>query len=80
MANGRVLGTWPSLAEAALFEHRDLAPTTDLQALAMALLVDHLGVLASAMLAVFPGSGGVSATGGLLRAWCPPQHRPGPAR
>ncbi len=68
VAGGRVLGTWPGLADAKLFENRDLAPTTDLRSLAMALLVEHLGVPASAMPAVFPGSGGVSPMGGLLRA------------
>ncbi len=68
VAGGRVLGTWPGLADAKLFENRDLAPTTDLRALAMALLVEHLGVPASAMPAVFPGSSGISPMGGLLRA------------
>ena len=67
VAGGRVLGTWPGLSDAKLFENRDLAPTTDLRALAVALLVEHLGVPAASMPAVFPGSGGVSATGGLLR-------------
>jgi uncharacterized protein (DUF1501 family) len=65
---GRVAGTWPGLKDTQLFENRDLSPTTDLRSVAMALLVNHLGVPASAMPAVFPGSTGVSSQGGLLRA------------
>jgi uncharacterized protein (DUF1501 family) len=68
VAGGRVGGTWPGLGESALFQNRDLAPTTDLRSVAMGLLVDHLGVPAAAMAGVFPGSDGVSAMGGLLRA------------
>ena len=65
---GRVGGTWPGLSGAQLFENRDLAPTTDLRSLAMGLLIDHLGLPASAMSAVFPGLGTVSAQSALLRA------------
>ncbi len=68
IAGGRVGGTWPGLAPGKLFEDRDLEPTTDLRTLAMGLLVHHLGVPESAMPAVFPGSGGLSLQGGLLRA------------
>ncbi len=68
VAGGRVAGTWPGLAPGKLFEDRDLDPTTDLRAVAMGLLGGHLGVPAAAMPAVFPGSAGVSAMGGLLRA------------
>ncbi len=68
VAGGRVAGTWPGLGTGKLFEDRDLDPTTDLRAVAMGLLGGHLGVPAAAMDAVFPGSGGVSAMGGLLRA------------
>ena len=68
VAGGRVAGTWPGLGGGKLFEDRDLSPTTDLRSLAMGLLVGHLGVPASAMPVVFPGLGGVTAEGGLLRA------------
>ena len=68
VAGGRVAGTWPGLAPGKLFEDRDLDPTTDLRAVAMGLLGGHLGVPAAAMPAVFPGSAGVLAMGGLLRA------------
>jgi uncharacterized protein (DUF1501 family) len=65
---GRVAGTWPGLKDTQLFENRDLAPTGDVRSLAIALLVHHLGVPASAVPTVFPGSGGVVAIGGILRA------------
>ena len=68
VAGGRVAGTWPGLSDAKLYENRDLAPTTDVRSLAMGLLVSHMGVPASAMATVFPGSGGVSRDAGLLRA------------
>lgn len=41
---GRVLADWPGLAPAALYEGRDLRPTTDLRAVMKSLLRDHLGV------------------------------------
>ena len=68
VAGGRIAGTWPGLGAGKLFEDRDLDPTTDLRAVAMGLLGTHLGVPAAAMGGVFPGSGGVSAMGGLVRA------------
>jgi uncharacterized protein (DUF1501 family) len=64
---GRIAGTWPGLKDTQLFENRDLAPTTDVRSLAIALLVNHLGVPASAMPIVFPGSNGITAPGGILR-------------
>jgi uncharacterized protein (DUF1501 family) len=67
------VGTWPGLADAQLFENRDLAPTTNLRALAMALLLEHLGVPAAAMPSVFPGSSFVSPQSGLLH-WSQPSH------
>ena len=65
---GRVAGTWPGLGQSQLFENRDLAPTTDLRAVALGLLASHLGVPASAYPSIFPGSGDVSPLGGLIRA------------
>jgi uncharacterized protein (DUF1501 family) len=38
VAGGRVRTTWPGLAEGKLFQGRDLAPTTDLRAVAKGLL------------------------------------------
>jgi uncharacterized protein (DUF1501 family) len=69
VAGGRVRGTWPGLAPAQLHEGRDLAPTTDLRAIAKALLAGQLGLGARALdTAVFPDSGGVGPMAGLLRA------------
>ena len=67
VAGGRVLAHWPGLAPDQLLDGRDLQPTTDLRALAMGLLVGHLGLPASAMTGVFPGNGGVAGTAGLVR-------------
>ncbi len=64
---GRVIADWPGLKPAALYEGRDLAPTTDLRAVMKGVLHDHLGV-AERVLAetVFPDSAGVKAVRGLL--------------
>ncbi|HUB11327.1 MAG TPA: DUF1501 domain-containing protein [Acetobacteraceae bacterium] len=65
---GRVAGIWPGLGGGRLYEDRDLAPTTDLVAVAKGLLVGHVGVPQAALADVFPDSSQVSAMGGLLRA------------
>ncbi|MFH6783556.1 MULTISPECIES: DUF1501 domain-containing protein [Methylobacterium] len=64
---GRVLADWPGLAPAQLHEGRDLAPTTDLRAVAKGLAADLFG-LSPAVLAsrVFPGSEGVRPVRGLV--------------
>lgn len=64
---GRVIADWPGLAEAALYEQRDLKPTTDLRGLLKGVLRDHLG-LAEAQLSasVFPGSVAIRPIDGLL--------------
>ena len=41
---GRVLADWPGLSAQALYEGRDLRPTTDLRSVCKGLLRDHLGV------------------------------------
>jgi uncharacterized protein (DUF1501 family) len=65
---GRVVANWPGLSTAQLFENRDLAPTTDLRAVAKGLLVQQFGLSDAVLTEVFPGSGGVSPMKGLLRA------------
>lgn len=64
---GRVVADWPGLAEAALYEQRDLRPTIDTRSIFKGVLRDHLG-LAEKVLAeqVFPESLSVKATGGLI--------------
>jgi uncharacterized protein (DUF1501 family) len=64
---GRVAGTWPGLAQSQLFENRDLAPTTDIRAVAKGALAAHLGLGEAALARVFPGSGGVGTMGGMVR-------------
>lgn len=67
IAGGRVAGDWPGLGT--LHDGRDLTPTTDLRAIAKALLGGHLGVAPAALdRDVFPASAGVAPMRGLLRA------------
>jgi uncharacterized protein (DUF1501 family) len=69
VAGGRVAGRWPGLAPDKLYQGRDLAPTTDLRAVAKAVLTRHLGLTPDAVeRTVFPDSAGVAAMTGLLRA------------
>jgi uncharacterized protein (DUF1501 family) len=67
VAGGRVAGTWPGLGATKLFENRDLAPTTDLRAVARGVLVQHLGLSGAGLDSVFPGAGGIAPLGGLIR-------------
>lgn len=60
VAGGRVLADWPGLSPSRLLDNRDLRPTADLRALAMGVLVEHLGIPAAAMARIFPGAVGVS--------------------
>ncbi len=66
---GRVVGRWPGLAAANLYQGRDLAPTTDLRALLKTVLVGHLRLPADGVeRLVFPGSAGVAGLPELVRA------------
>ena len=69
VAGGRVLGQWPGLSKDALYQGRDLKPTTDLRAVLKGLLRDHL-TLPETVLAktVFPGSDGLAGLPGLVRS------------
>jgi uncharacterized protein (DUF1501 family) len=59
VAGGRVLADWPGLGQAALYEARDLRPTTDLDAMIAGALAQHYGLEARrAMATVFPESRG----------------------
>jgi uncharacterized protein (DUF1501 family) len=68
VAGGRVVARWPGLAEAKLYQGRDVAPTSDLRAVLKGALRDHLR-LPSAKLdsAVFKDSGDAPALAGLIR-------------
>ncbi|MGQ0532020.1 MAG: DUF1501 domain-containing protein [Caulobacteraceae bacterium] len=66
---GRVLADWPGLARSALYEGRDLRPTTDLRAVLKGVLADHLRVPNAALERdVFPDSASVPGNQVLLRA------------
>ncbi len=55
---GRVIADWPGLSKEALYEGRDLKPTTDLRAVAKGILSDLYGVSAATLANdIFPGSG-----------------------
>lgn len=41
---GGIVGDWPGLAQNALFENRDTAPTLDMRALFKGVLTEHMGV------------------------------------
>jgi uncharacterized protein (DUF1501 family) len=64
VAGGSVRATWPGLNN--LFENRDLAPTTDLRAVARGVLAQHLGLDNAALDSVFPDSRGAGAMAGLI--------------
>jgi uncharacterized protein (DUF1501 family) len=68
VAGGRVIADWPGLAARALYQGRDLAPTTDLRAVLKGLLAGQLEVPSGALATeVFPDSGDVKPLPGLLR-------------
>lgn len=68
VAGGRVLGDWPGLAKDKQYKGRDLAPTTDLRAIAKGVLRDHLGIgMDDLSTQVFPDSGDVRPLDGLLK-------------
>jgi uncharacterized protein (DUF1501 family) len=64
---GKVVTKWPGLSASALYQGRDLAPTTDLRSVIKSLLRDHMGV-APAMIdrEVFPDSSTAPYISGLV--------------
>ncbi|HEX4738439.1 MAG TPA: DUF1501 domain-containing protein [Allosphingosinicella sp.] len=65
---GRVIGDWPGLAPAALYENRDLKPTTDLDVLAANALAQHYGLdLARTYATLFPEGQRPARIDGLIR-------------
>lgn len=64
---GRVIADWPGLSEKALYQNRDLMPTTDLRAILKGVLHDHLDMSpASLAETVFPDSKSVKPQSGLI--------------
>lgn len=65
---GRVIADWPGLSDTALYEGRDLRPTTELDALIASALAAHFGIEAPrAMAALFPQAQGGRLMDGLIR-------------
>jgi uncharacterized protein (DUF1501 family) len=59
VAGGRIIADWPGISQSALYEGRDLKPTTDLDALIGAALAQHYGLdPARAMATLFPETRG----------------------
>ena len=67
LKHGGIVGDWPTLAEAKLFENRDTAPTLDMRGLFKGLLVGQFGVDRRALdTVVFPDSETAAPTSGLI--------------
>ncbi|MCE9522971.1 MAG: DUF1501 domain-containing protein [Alphaproteobacteria bacterium] len=64
---GRVQGAWPGLRQAALYEGRDLMPTTDLRAVFKGILADHMRMARGQVDSVFADSASVAPVAGLIR-------------
>lgn len=67
VSGGRIIADWPGLADAQLFENRDLRTTTDLRALCKGVLREHLAVPDAALETVFPDSRSIKPLEGLIR-------------
>jgi uncharacterized protein (DUF1501 family) len=67
MKGGRVFADWPGIKDGALYQGRDLKPTTDLRAVMKGILRDHLRADERALAStVFPGSGNVKPIEGIV--------------
>lgn len=66
LARAQVLADWPGLAPQALFEGRDLRPTTDTRSILKAVLAGTFDLTASQLERVFPGSSVAPAAAGLM--------------
>ncbi|MGI9170624.1 MAG: DUF1501 domain-containing protein [Caulobacteraceae bacterium] len=67
LKKGGIVGDWPTLAQAHLFENRDTAPTLDMRGLFKGVLRDHLGVDRARLdTLVFPGSAAAAPVAGLV--------------
>jgi len=67
LKRGGIIGDWPTLQQARLFEGRDTAPTMDMRGLFKGVLGEQLGVSRAALdTTVFPDSAGVAAATGIV--------------
>ncbi len=66
LKGGGIIGDWPGLRTAALFENRDLAPTLDMRSLFKGVLADQFGLERAVLdTTVFPDSAGARVLTGL---------------
>lgn len=64
---GGIIGDWPTLQNAKLFENRDLAPTLDVRSVFKGVLIDHMGMDRRALdTTVFPNSAEAQPARGLI--------------
>ena len=69
VAGGRVIGDWPGLANSALYEGRDLKPTTALDSLVAAAVAQHYALdPARTMKTLFPETQGTALQAKLVKA------------
>ena len=62
-----IVGDWPTLQQAKLFENRDTAPTLDMRALFKGVLTEHLGIERRALdTQIFPDSAVAQAARGVV--------------
>lgn len=67
LKQGGIIGDWPTLRQASLYENRDLYPTLDMRGLFKGLLRDQLGVERGALdRVVFPDSADIAPVAGLI--------------
>ena len=67
LKRGGIVGDWPGLAQNALFENRDTAPTLDMRGLFKGALADHMGVDRAILESkVFPDSADARPVTGLV--------------
>ena len=67
LKKGGIVGDWPTLSDAKLFENRDTAPSLDMRGLFKGLLVEQYGMDRRALdTAVFPGSEAVAPATGII--------------
>ena len=52
---GKVYGAWQGLAEAALYQQRDLPVTTDFREVISSILSEHMPIAETELARVFPG-------------------------
>jgi len=67
LKRGGIVGDWPTLSDASLFENRDLAPTLDVRQVFKGILQEHMGIERRALeQSVFPDSASARVLEGLV--------------